>query len=88
MVRGIFFLGRFKFVRYNLDIAKTVVEGDLKMLFIGIIFANVFFVNSVIIQSKIHQKDNEKSFSENLQLQILIGVISLTLALFFICVGS
>jgi len=54
------------------------------MFYVGVLFANVFFVNSVIINHRIHQKDNEKTFSENLQLNILIGIISLSLAFFFI----
>ena len=57
------------------------------MFILGIIFADIFFVNSVIIHHKIHQSDNEKTFSENLQFQILIGVVSLTLALWFLISG-
>ncbi len=71
---------------YNSD-KKVTEKGEGLMFIIGIIFADIFFVNSVVIHHKIHQRDNEKTFSENLQLQILIGVISLSLALFFLITG-
>lgn len=54
------------------------------MFYIGLLFANIFFVNSVIINYKIHKKTDEETFSENLQLHILIGIVFLSLAFFFI----
>jgi ABC-type phosphate transport system permease subunit len=52
--------------------------------YIGLMFLNVFFVNSIVTTWRIFKKSENKEFWETLSWNIVIGVGSLSLALFFI----
>ena len=51
--------------------------------YIGLIFINIFFVNSVVTTWRIFKRSENKEFWETLSWNIIIGIGSLSLALFF-----
>lgn len=52
--------------------------------YIGLVFINVFFVNSIVITWKILKSRESEEFWETLSRNIIIGIGSLTAGLFFI----
>ena len=60
------------------------LRGFLMNFYIGLVFINVFFVNSAVITWKIVKSRDGEGFWEILSRNIIIGIGSLTMGLFFI----